>query len=95
MMRLFGTSKLCTRKMLSRNLPQRLNSSVGKTATDNFVLYFPVVGVAVGLTALAFQVLVLFPWHETLSKDFLALEVNINLIRISFLKRLSDVLLNS
>jgi hypothetical protein len=77
MMRLFATSKLCARKTLARNVPQRLNSTIGKSATDTFVQYFPVVGVAVGLTALAFQVLVLFPWHETLSKDFLALEVTL------------------
>ena len=39
--------------------------------------YFPVVGVAVGLTALTFQVLVLYPWHETISEDFQALEVSV------------------
>jgi hypothetical protein len=77
MMRLFATSKLCTRKTPARDMPRRLNSTVGKSETDTFVHYFPIVGVAVGLTALAFQVLVLFPWHETLSNDFLALEVTL------------------
>lgn len=94
-MRAFATSKLCTRKILPRNLPQRLNSTVGKTVADTFVRYFPVVGVAVGLTALAFQVLVLFPWHETLSKDFSALEVSIKSITFSPLKLLTGALLNA
>ena len=35
----------------------------------------PILGVAVGLTALCFQVLILYPWHELLRNDFTALEV--------------------
>ena len=42
--------------------------------------YFPVVGVAVGLAAFSFQVLVLYPWHETISEDFQALEVSTDAI---------------
>jgi hypothetical protein len=37
----------------------------------------PVLGVAIGLTALSFQLFVLYPWHETLRDDFSNLEVNI------------------
>ena len=36
----------------------------------------PIFGVAVGLTALCFQVMVLYPWHERLRDDFSTLEVD-------------------
>ena len=37
----------------------------------------PVFGVAIGLTALFFQVFILYPWHEVLRDDFSTLEVKI------------------
>ena len=68
---------LRARNPLSRKLPSMSKYSSEATATATFMHYFPVVGVAVGLTALTFQVLVLYPWHETISDDFQALEVSI------------------
>ena len=35
----------------------------------------PIFGAAVGLTALFFQIFILYPWHELLRDDFSALEV--------------------
>lgn len=37
----------------------------------------PVLGVAIGLIALSFQVFILYPWHEVLRDDFSTLEVKI------------------
>mmetsp|Transcript_39 Transcript_39/g.53 ORF Transcript_39/g.53 Transcript_39/m.53 type:complete len:144 (-) Transcript_39:170-601(-) len=39
-----------------------------------FRVYFPIVGVFLGCTALSFQVFVLYPWHEILTENFEALE---------------------
>lgn len=36
----------------------------------------PYVGVAIGFTALCFQISVLYPWHHELSEQFTILEVN-------------------
>ena len=58
----------------------RRNYGLHQTSSDEQSGLFrrkniPILGVAVGFTALCFQVLILYPWHELLRNDFTALEV--------------------
>jgi hypothetical protein len=49
------------------------NTNVGR----EFMKILPIVSFAVGITGVCFQVFVLYPWHEELSYEFKALELEI------------------
>ena len=50
--------------------------SMGQIPTrSNVYTLVPMFGVFVGLSALSFQIFILYPWHYEISKQFEALEV--------------------
>mmetsp|Transcript_36037 Transcript_36037/g.34104 ORF Transcript_36037/g.34104 Transcript_36037/m.34104 type:complete len:129 (+) Transcript_36037:109-495(+) len=65
---------LFNRSIASRQFMKKNFSTIDKETPSNFKQYFPIVGVFVGLSALSFQIVFLYPWHEIISNDFHALE---------------------
>ena len=49
-------------------------SLIPQPPSPNPLKWVPVVSVLIGLTALGFQVFVLFPWHVQLSNEFAELQ---------------------
>lgn len=66
----FMRNPVTTTRSLALNVQAEVESS-GIFKRKNL----PVLGVAVGFTALSFQMFILYPWHERLSEDFSTLEV--------------------
>jgi hypothetical protein len=71
---------------IRKSLPVRILSKRNYTSDANVAnrnkFYFvlvPKLGVIIGLSALCFQIGVLYPWHIELSQEFAALEVYISI----------------